>query len=116
MTPYLRHLAHELVAHGHRKGDRVPGPLIPVVDVDVGPANSGLVYPDLYVVGARYRFWQVFHPDADLGLRLYEGLHAITCISRPTFVNASIALSICSGVCAADNWVLMRAFPIGTTG
>jgi hypothetical protein len=34
----------------------------------------------------------------------------------PTSVNAAIARSICSVVCAADTCIRMRAWPCGTTG
>jgi len=34
----------------------------------------------------------------------------------PTFTNAAIARSMCSGVCAAEICTRMRAWPFGTTG
>ena len=37
-----------------------------------------------------------------------------TCL--PTSLNAAMARSICSSVCAADTWMRMRAWPCGTTG
>ena len=40
----------------------------------------------------------------------------ITPSSRPILMNAAIARSRCSRVCAADICVRMRAWPCGTTG
>ena len=90
----LHDLAHVLVAYCHRHTDRVLRPLVPVVDMDVRPADRGLANTNLYVVGPRDGLRLIFHPDAGFGLSLYECLHAMTFISRPTFANAATALSI----------------------
>lgn len=44
------------------------------------------------------------------------GIDQITPSFLPTFTKASIARSICAGVCAALICVRMRAWPCGTTG
>ena len=36
--------------------------------------------------------------------------------SAPTSVKAAIARSTCSGLCAAESWTRIRAWPRGTTG
>src|SRR5262249_49597177 len=43
-------LADELVADHHGHGDGLPGPVVPLVDVDVGAADAGPVDADEHVV------------------------------------------------------------------
>ena len=64
----LRHHAHEFVAHGHGHGDGLLRPGVPVVDVDVGAADGGLLDLDEQVVGPDLGFGHVLQPDA-FGLR-----------------------------------------------
>src|SRR5690606_3331072 len=50
-------VAGELVAHGHGGGDGRPGPVVPLVDVEVGAADARGVHPDQDLVrtGLGYR-------------------------------------------------------------
>ena len=64
------------------------------------------------------------HPDTRLGVQFEKRFHAyepgslqsMMSSSRPTRAKASIQRSSCSGLCAADIWVRIRAAPLGTTG
>ncbi len=92
------------------------GPLVPVVDVDVGAADGRLADLDEDVVGADLGDRHLLHPDAGLAPGLDEGLQAITPISRPTLPKAAMARSMCAGAWPADICTRMRACPFGTTG
>ena len=45
-----------------------------------------------------------------------QGLYLITPRARPTFAKAAMAASMSAALWAADIWVRMRAWPLGTTG
>ena len=60
------HLAHELVADDQAVGDGALGPVVPVVDVDVGAADARAVDAYEHVVDADFRFGNVFEPQAGL--------------------------------------------------
>ncbi len=133
------HLSHILVPHHHGDGNGLLGPLVPVVDVHVGAADGGLADLDEQIVVAELGSRDIGHPDADFGFEFGECFHdrfltapcrvqrvikwgptlapvlisqpcdQITPSSRPMRMKASIALSSCSRVWAADIWVRMRA-------
>jgi hypothetical protein len=97
------------------------GPLVPLVDVDVGAADAGLVDLHQHVLRADLRHRRVDHPDAGLGLGLGEGLHSVLLLSE----NADGAAGVGEGVDGEvdvglgqrrDICVRMRALPSGTTG
>ena len=66
----------------------------------------------------------VLHPQPGLAPALDQCLHGsplgsgylITPSARPTLANAAMAASMSAALCAADIWVRMRAWPLGTTG
>src|SRR5690606_4896508 len=62
--------ADELVADDQTRLDRALAPLVPQVDVQVGPADRGLLDLDQHLVGARRGNRDIFHPDALAGLAL----------------------------------------------
>src|SRR5690606_309350 len=70
-------LAHapELLAHGHRHGNRALRPLVPVVDVDVGAADRGFPHADQQIVRPVLRPLHLLHPDAFFGFGFDECFH-----------------------------------------
>ena len=58
------HFADVFVTDHHRHRNGLLRPLIPVVDVHVGPANGGLADFNQQIVMADFRFRYVGHPDA----------------------------------------------------
>ena len=74
----LDDLADELVPDHHRHRDRPLRPRVPVVDVQVGAADPGLVHPDQDVVDPDLRRGDVLEPEARRRLSLHERLHVAT--------------------------------------
>ena len=116
----LDDLPGELVADDHRRRDRPRGPVVPLVDVDVGAADGRALHADQHIVRTRRRHRCRHLPEAGLRMQLGEAAHgpAHACPSSRsrTRVKAAMVRSIWSGVWAADSWVRMRACPLGTTG
>lgn len=67
---YLFHYAHVLVAYGHGGMDGFLAPLVPLVDVQVGAADGGLLDLDEDIVHAHLGHGNVFHPQALAGFFL----------------------------------------------
>jgi hypothetical protein len=67
--------ADELVADDKAGRDRALGPFIPLIDVEVGAADGGLLDLDEHLVHAGRRRRHALHPDALLGPALHQGLH-----------------------------------------
>ena len=65
----LDDLARIFVADDHRHGDRLFRPIVPVPDVDVGPADAGLRHLHQDFVGADFGDGLVLQPKP--GLRLW---------------------------------------------
>ena len=67
---HFDNLAHKLVADRH--GDRNGGlrPLVPVVDMQVGPANARVAGPDQHIVHADRRLGNLLEPQTFLCLAL----------------------------------------------
>src|SRR5579862_2769429 len=61
---HLRDFADELVADDCRYRNRGLRPLVPIVDVQVGPANAREQDADFYVVDARHGLRNVLKPQA----------------------------------------------------
>ena len=72
---HLDNRSDKLVADNHRHRDRLPSPLVPLVDVQVGATDPGPFDPDQHVVnpvlGNRY----LLEPQARLRPRLDQRLH-----------------------------------------
>ena len=110
-------LAGVFMASDHRHGDGLLRPLVPFVDVHVGAADACFVDLHQHVVGPDLGHGCVDHPDAGFGFLLGKRLHGqIIPMVLPASMNAAMAVSISASVSAADIWVRMRAWPLGTTG
>jgi len=97
-----RHGPHEFVTDREWSGHRGCRPVVPIVDVEVGAADRHSTDSDEYIVRSDGGGWNLFEFEPGRGSRLDESLHhEITSNSRPTSMNASIALSSCSVVWAA---------------
>ncbi len=68
-------LADELVTDHHRHGNGLGGPRVPLVDVDVGAADAGLVNPNEDVVDPDFGFGHILEPETRLGPALHQGFH-----------------------------------------
>jgi hypothetical protein len=69
------YLTHEFMAHVHRNRYGLLGPFIPLVDVDIGAADRGLIdlYEDLVV---RYNWFRnLFKPEAFFAVFFNESFH-----------------------------------------
>src|SRR6185295_548098 len=62
-------LADEFVSDGHRDGNGLPGPFVPVVDVNVGSANARAQHADKDVVDTDGGLRNVFEPQSGLSVR-----------------------------------------------
>ncbi len=71
----LHDFADELVADGHGYGNGALRPLIPVVDVQIGPADTGAKDAHQYVVDPDARLRNFFEPEARLAFTLDERFH-----------------------------------------
>ena len=67
--------ADELVADGHRHGNRFLRPSVPVIYMYVRPADGRLEDADEDVVARNFRNGNLLEPQSGLGFRLYHGLH-----------------------------------------
>jgi hypothetical protein len=68
---HLYDLADELVADGHGHGDGLLRPRVPLVDVDVGAANSGAQHADQHVVDTDLRNVDLLQPQSLFALALH---------------------------------------------
>ena len=73
----LHNLADILVTDGHWGLDRVLGPLIPVVDVEVSTANGYFPNLDKNVIYTDFRHRDIFHPDSRFSILLYKCFHCL---------------------------------------
>ena len=64
-------LAHEFVTDRHRHRNRMLGPLVPVIYVQVGAADGCLADADQDIVVADLRFGDIFQPDAGFRASLH---------------------------------------------
>jgi hypothetical protein len=67
--------ADKLVPDGHRHGDRLLGPGVPVIYMDVGSADGGLDDANKDIVAGNFGDWDFLKPQSGLGFRLYHRLH-----------------------------------------
>src|SRR5579871_2721661 len=68
----------ELVADDEPGRDRALGPLVPLVDMQVGAADRRLLDLDQHLVGADLGNRHLLHPDAFLGEALHQRPHRLT--------------------------------------
>ena len=71
----LDDLADELMPHDHRHRDRLLRPRVPIVDMDIGPADAGAVDLDQAIGRPHIGHRHVFEPQTDLRVLLDEGFH-----------------------------------------
>lgn len=69
-------LPDEFMANDHRHRDCLLCPFVPVVNVDIGTADTGLVHPDEDIVDPDGRLGDILHPQADFAMLFDEGFHA----------------------------------------
>jgi hypothetical protein len=74
---HLHDAPDELVADGEAGLDGALAPLVPLVDVQVGAADRGLLQLDQHLVRADLGHRHFFHPDAGLGVALDQGFHRL---------------------------------------
>jgi hypothetical protein len=67
--------ADELVADGHWHGNRLLGPRVPLVDMDIGAADAGLEDLDLAIVDPNRGLGNLFEPQTWFGMFFDEGTH-----------------------------------------
>jgi len=65
----------KLVANRHWHRNRFLGPCVPVVNVNVRPADRGFQDTNKHVIAADFRDRNFFEPQSRLGLGLHDGLH-----------------------------------------
>ncbi len=66
-----------LVPDHHRDRDRLLRPGIPVVNVNISPADRGLFDSDENIIVADLRHGHLFEPQARLRFALHQGLHRL---------------------------------------
>ena len=73
-----RNLAHELVTDDQRRDDIPSGPGVPALDVEVRPADAGLVHTDEHVVDPDLGLRHVAQLQARIGGCLHERKHGLS--------------------------------------
>lgn len=73
----LDNLADEFVADDEAGADCGAGPGIPVVDVQIGAADSRIENADFYVVDSDVWFGNIFKPEAAFAAAFYQCLHEV---------------------------------------
>src|SRR5579875_3727129 len=71
----FRNLADKFVADHEGNGNGLLCPLVPFVDVQIGPADSGQQHTDQNIVDADRGFWYFFNPQAVFRPTLYQCSH-----------------------------------------
>ena len=102
----------ELVSDGDRRRQGRFRPVIPVVDVEVGPTDGGAPHLDHDIGRTGDRFRYVGQYEAGLSFRLDQGPHGVPptrARSPAACTKAATAESMSSVVCAALIWVRIRA-------
>ena len=70
-------LADELMADGQTHGDGCARPCIPLINMQIGPADAGVEDPNLHVIDAHLGLRHILQPEAALGPALYKCLHSV---------------------------------------
>src|SRR5579862_2804368 len=112
---HLRDFADELVADDCRYRDRGLRPLVPIVDVQVGPANAGEQDANLHVVDARHGFRNVLKPQAARAVTFDQSFHS----TRPSVIGCEGASQSTTPSCIVSCYFLglwRRAIKSGGPG
>ena len=76
-------LADELMPDDHRHGNRLLGPGVPFVDVQIGAADAGPIDADQHVVDADRRHGHFFEPQARAWPGVSQGLSSAASLNGP---------------------------------
>ncbi len=68
-------LANKFVADHEGNRNCFTSPLVPFINMDIGPADAGAIDSDENVTDADFRFRDVFQPEARFGFSFNEGFH-----------------------------------------
>ena len=71
----IDNLSDIFMAYGHRNLDGVLGPLVPIVDMEVGAADGHLPYLDEDIVHSDFRHRDIFHPYSRFRILLDKCFH-----------------------------------------
>ncbi len=71
----FRDAADELVTNGHGHGNDLLGPIVPLVNMHVGAADTGPQHLDENVVDSDFGDFDVFEPQAGLAFTFHQGFH-----------------------------------------
>jgi hypothetical protein len=77
IRPDLDNFSDKLVANGHRNRNGGARPIVPVVDVDIGAADSRVRDADQNVVDADRGFGDIFEPQSGRVLAFDQGLQCL---------------------------------------
>src|SRR5207244_13652655 len=86
--------ADELVPDGHRHGNRLLRPSVPVIYMYVRPADGGFEDADEDVIALDFGQGDFLQPKSGLGFRLYDRLHRLF---HGSTLAAAMRLSILRG-------------------
>ncbi len=75
MIAYIVDNADELMADRHRNRNRFLRPCIPVIDMNVSPADRGFQNANEHLIAADFRNRNFLQPQPRLGLGLHDCLH-----------------------------------------
>src|SRR5580700_7163287 len=67
----------EFVPDRHRHWDRLLRPRVPIIYMNIGPADRGLEHADEHVVIANFWNGNFFEPKPELGFALHHRLHLL---------------------------------------
>lgn len=78
----LDDFAHELMTDNHWHGNSFLCPLVPIVDMDIGAANSGPIDTNQHVIDADCRFGHLVEPKPRFRLLLNKCFHGLRTFPR----------------------------------
>ena len=90
--------AAELVADRHGNRDGGARPFVPVVNVKVCTADTGIVHPDQDIVDANLRFGYLFEPQALLASTLHQSSHRFPSHGKVNAETHAETLFCCCGL------------------
>ena len=77
-TAHIHNLAHILVPNGHGGSDGLPGPVVPLINMQVSSANRCFFYFDQDIIHTDGRNGNLFHPDAFLRPKFHQCFHILS--------------------------------------
>src|SRR5581483_11519723 len=67
--------ASELMTDGERDGNGGSGPIVPLINMQVGAADAGVADADQDIVDSDGRFGYIFEPQSGFTVALYQRFH-----------------------------------------